>query len=124
MPIIRLKKPNGDQDKKMPDTETINPRRRPQRAHLFARIAHLKHRSSTKALERSRQLIENSHRLIFETEISLTKDDLCPSCRSPQWYDCKGSSVAPSLDYRTLDHRIGDSRDTLILHEKYVESSD
>ena len=73
MPIIRLKEPNGDQDKKMPDTR--NPRRRPQRAHLFARIAHLKHRSSTKTLERSRQLIETSHRLIFETEISLTKDD-------------------------------------------------
>lgn len=75
MPIIRLREQNGNQDKELPNTEIRRPRRRPQRAHLFARIADLKHSSSTKTLERSRRLIENSRRAIFETELSLTRDD-------------------------------------------------
>ena len=75
MPIIRLRESNGNPDKKLPNTETKNPRRRPQRAYLFARIAHLKHSSSTKTLERSRKLIEDSRRAIFETELNLTRDD-------------------------------------------------
>src|SRR5262245_4581311 len=74
MPIIRLRELNGNQEKS-PNTETRDPGRQPKRAHLFARIADLKLSSSTKTLQRSRKLIENSRRAIFEAELSLTKND-------------------------------------------------
>ena len=118
MPIIRLREPKSNQDKELPKTETRAPGRRPERAHLFARIAHLKHISSTKTLEDSSKLIENSRRAIFETELSLTRDDWHPSYRCPQWNDCNVSSVAPLPGNRMRGHRIVDSRDILILHEK------
>ena len=65
-----------------PDPEQIwqmmrTPKRhtRPSRAQLLASIAYLRHRSSTKILNDSKKLIEQSRQLIFETEFSFTGDD-------------------------------------------------
>jgi len=79
MPIKRLRELNCDENKKLvePRRPGRKPRRAfsPQKAILFRRIADLMGESSTNRLEASKRLIEQSRRLILETEISLTKDD-------------------------------------------------
>ena len=72
MPIVRLRELDGNQLKKLPDSELRRPRREPKRVQLLAIIADLRHKSSARRLDASNRLIEKSRRTIFETELRLT----------------------------------------------------
>jgi len=77
MPIVRrFREVNLNSDKDLPAMERrkIMFRPWPDRSHLLASIALLRERSSSKKLDHSKRLIEKSRRIIFETELSLTKD--------------------------------------------------
>ena len=78
MPIARrFRGVNLNSDKDMPAMERrktmLQPR--PGSGQLLASIAHLRTTSSSKKLDHSKRLIEKSRRIIFETELSLTRDD-------------------------------------------------
>ena len=81
MPIKRLRELKCDEGEVLVSVERRrqrgNPRRvfSPHKAILFWKIADLRRQSGTNVLEGSKRLIEKSRRLIFETEISLTKND-------------------------------------------------
>ena len=78
MPIVRrFREKNLSSDKELPERERkeILFRPSPDRSHFLARIALLRKKSSSKKLDDSKRLIEESRRIIFETELSLTKDD-------------------------------------------------
>ena len=76
MRIVRLREPNCNQDNELQDTDLRKPReRQPKSPKLLAIIAELRQRYSTKTLERSKTLIEDSRRLIFETGLRIIKDD-------------------------------------------------
>jgi len=77
MPIVRrFRGMNLNSDKELPETERKEMLFRPwhDRSHLLASIALLREKSSSKKLDHSERLIEKSRRIIFETELSLTKD--------------------------------------------------
>ena len=77
MPIVRrFREVNLNLDKELPERERkeILFRPWPGRGQLLASITHLRARSSSKKLDDSKRLIEKSRRIIFETELSLTKD--------------------------------------------------
>jgi hypothetical protein len=79
MPIVRRQV--NERDKECPHNEVRRFRRRqrieflPQRCQLLAIIAGFRQSYSTKKLERSRTLIEDSRRLIFETELNFSGGD-------------------------------------------------
>ena len=78
MPIVRrFRERNLNSDKELPETERKEMLFRPwhDRSHLLASIALLREKSSSKKLDDSERLIEKSRRIIFETELSLTRDD-------------------------------------------------
>ena len=82
MAIVRLKKGNEHPHEEPPHTEVPRievktPQREflPRRTQLLAVIGDLRHTSSATRLDASNRLIEKSRRTIFETELSLTKDD-------------------------------------------------
>ena len=81
MPIVRIVRDvNKQRDQEIPRielTESKCPARieySPRKSQLLASIKDLRKRSATKKLEYSQTLIEKSRRIIFETELSLTKN--------------------------------------------------
>jgi hypothetical protein len=68
-------------DQEVAHMEPVKFKRRPQleylprKAQLLASIKDLRRRSATKKLEYSKRLVEKSRRIIFETELKLTKRD-------------------------------------------------
>ena len=77
MPIVRrFREVTLNSDKDLPETDRKEILFRPwhDRSHPLASIALLREKSSSKKLDDSERLIEKSRRIIFETELSLTKD--------------------------------------------------
>ena len=81
MPIVRInRKVNEQSDQEVPQTELTELECPPQinylprRSQLLASIKDLRKRSATEKLEYSQRLVEKSRRIIFETELKLTKD--------------------------------------------------
>ena len=81
MPIVRInRKVNAQPDQEVAQTELTEfkcpPRINylPRRSQLLASIKDLRNKSAIKKLEYSQGLVEKSRRIIFETELKLTKD--------------------------------------------------
>jgi len=81
MPIVRIMRDvNEQRDQEIPRTELTeskcSPRIEysPRKSQLLASIKDLRKKSATKKLEYSQRLVDKSRRIIFETELTLTKD--------------------------------------------------
>jgi len=82
MPIVRINgKVNEQSDQNARQAEAAKFNRQPpmeylpRKSQLLASIKDLRKRSATKKLEYSQRLVEKSRRIIFETELKLTKRD-------------------------------------------------
>ena len=81
MPIVRIVRDvNPQRDQEIPLVEVTEskwpPRMEysPRKSQLLASIKDLRKRSAAQKLEYSQRLLEKSRRIIFETELTLTKD--------------------------------------------------